>query len=86
MYKSKQEKLQLLDDAIALHDGNAIIAVSLIREVGMGGDGRCVVVGSIGREENRPPQGQFWVEQYLILPTAQILVCDTGDAIWAVSW
>ena len=40
MYKSKQEKLQLLDDAIALHDGNAIIAVSLIREVGMGGVGR----------------------------------------------
>ena len=29
MYKSKEDKLALLDEAIKLHDGNAIIAVSL---------------------------------------------------------
>jgi len=29
-YKSKEDKLQLLDDAISSHDGNAIIIVSAV--------------------------------------------------------
>jgi len=27
-YKSKEDKLQLLDDAVSSHDGNAVIIVS----------------------------------------------------------
>ena len=30
MYKSKEHKLALLDEAVKLHDGNAIMAVSIL--------------------------------------------------------
>ena len=33
--------------------------------IGVGGTVRFLVVGTIGKEE-RPPQGQLWMEQYLI--------------------
>ena len=33
--------------------------------MGVGGAVRFLVVGTIGKEE-RPPQGQLWMEQYLI--------------------
>ena len=46
--------------------------------IGVGGTVRFLVVGTIGKEE-RPPQGQLWMEQYLI----SLKYCSIYYTIWA---